>query len=187
MKYKTKYFDLFFFAVIAVIAAGLIFILYPYMERNAAYPLKYREQVEKYSNDFSVNKYLCYSVIKAESGFKTNAVSRSGAVGLMQITLPTGVFIAERFGEVASEEKLKEVDTNIKYGIYYLRYLSSRFDGTKEILAAYNAGEGRVREWLADGRYSDDGVTLSVIPYGETESYVKKVLKFYEKYSYHYN
>jgi soluble lytic murein transglycosylase len=61
--------------------------------------------------------------------------------------------------------------------VYYLSYLYKRFGNWDTALAGYNAGHGRVSDWLTDTRYSDDGITLKAIPYPETEQYVKKINK----------
>ena len=77
-------------------------------------------------------------------------------------------------------------ETNIKYGTYYLARLYRKFGDWNTAVAAYNAGEGKVSEWLKDPRYSDDGAKLNIdtIPkeYRETENYVKKVNKALRKY-----
>ena len=55
------------------------------------------------------------------------------------------------------------------------------------MLAAYNAGQGRVHSWLSDPAYSDDGVTLHTIPYEETADYVRRVLRTQKRYQQIYN
>ena len=60
------------------------------------YPLKYSEYVEKYSEEYNIDKYLVYAIIKAESNFKENAKSTSNAVGLMQIMEATAFETAKK-------------------------------------------------------------------------------------------
>jgi soluble lytic murein transglycosylase len=171
--------------VIFIFVLGLTF--YPFFEKKFFYPLKYSEYVEQYCEEYDVEQMLCYSVIKAESSFDKDVKSNSGAIGLMQITLPTGVFIAEKMGIVISEEDLKDAETNIKFGVYYISYLKKKFASLYEILAAYNAGEGRVTEWLNDNNYSDDKLHLKTTPFKETNSYIERTLKYYNKYKIYYN
>ena len=71
--------------------------------------------------------------------------------------------------------KLNDEKTNINFGSYYLNYLLNRFKDTGVAVAAYNAGETNVANWLKDPRYSNDGETLVNIPFPETESYVDRV------------
>jgi len=79
---------------------------------------------------------------------------------------------------------LKDPETSIAVGTWYLSWLEDKFDEVQPtVLAAYNAGHGKVSQWLADERYSDDGYHLKEIPFLETNSYVKKVTlvqKLYE-------
>ena len=75
---------------------------------------------------------------------------------------------------------------NVKIGCLYLNYLLSRFRDEETALAAYNAGEGKVSEWLRNSKYSKDGISLSHIPYRETEEYIKKVKKFRKFYNFFY-
>ena len=71
---------------------------------------------------------------------------------------------------------------NIEMGCWYLRYLFDSFEVQEVVWAAYNAGHGRVRNWLADSQYSSDGKTLGTIPYKETKEYVQKMGKVYAAY-----
>jgi soluble lytic murein transglycosylase len=72
---------------------------------------------------------------------------------------------------------LSEPETNIRIGCWYLNYLNGLFDGNDDyMIAAYNAGQGNVQEWIK----TDE--TLESIPFPETENYLKKVKAFYEIY-----
>lgn len=148
------------------------------------YPIKYQEQVEKYSDEYGLDKYLVYSVIMCESSFEPEARSRAGARGLMQLMPATAQWFAENKEKIEySEELLYDPDYNIRLGCAYLKYLNKRFNGnTDNVLAAYNAGEGRVREWLSSSLYSSDGENLSDIPYPETKNYVERVKEAYALY-----
>ena len=84
----------------------------------------------------------------------------------MQLMPSTAEWIANKNGIAYSEELLVNAEYNLELGCAYLSYLSSRFDGKRNIAAAYNAGEGNVRKWLNDG---------GSIEFPETAAYVKKV------------
>jgi len=129
---------------------------------------------------------LVLAVIKTESSFDENAVSSKGAVGLMQIMPQTAGFIAGRNGYDYLESYLTNPEYNIRTGCRYLSYLRARFLDESTLLAAYNAGEGNVGEWLKNPKYSVDGKILSKIPYPETQNYVQKVQKLKNKYEKHY-
>lgn len=146
-------------------------------------PLKYEGYIEKYAEEYDLDKYLVMGVIRAESSF--NHEAHSGvARGLMQITDDTAKWIAKKLKLEYHENMVEEPETNIKMGCYYLSYLTGRYHNIETALAAYNAGMGNVSSWLSDKRYSGDGKTLIKIPFGETERYVKRVKilsVFYEK------
>ena len=131
------------------------------------------------ANEYGLDASLVLAVIKCESGFDADAVSVKGACGLMQLTPSTYDYITALFG---IDGKIFDSAANVAAGCAYLRYLSDIFIGEKEILSAYNAGEGVVRRWLADKKYSTDGVTLKLIPYKETERYVRSVMIYYNFY-----
>ncbi|MEA5057121.1 MAG: lytic transglycosylase domain-containing protein [Anaerotignum propionicum] len=140
-------------------------------------PLKYREQVEKYAKMYDVEESLIFAVIFCESRFDPDAHSRAGAKGLMQVTTETGWWAASRIDYLDVETiDLKDPETSIAVGTWYLQWLEDKFEEVEPtVLAAYNAGHGKVSQWLADEKYSDDGYHLKEIPFAETNSYVKKV------------
>ena len=145
-----------------------------------AVPKRIRNIVGRRYDGFATDSRLIYAVMKVESGFNGRAVSTKGACGLMQLLPSTFEYVTEKTnllnGDIFDEE------TNVCAGWRYIDRLSKEFHGTRETLAAYNAGEGTVRGWLKDERYSKDGKTLDVIPYEETENYVKKVTFYYNLY-----
>lgn len=177
----TKNFSIRFIFFICMIVFAVI-ITFAFYENK--FPLKYQEQILKYSNQYELQPELVASVINAESGFNYDRVSTQGAIGLMQIIPSTGKYIANLMGEENfSVEMLFDVETNINYGCYYLKYLFSKFDDETVCLSAYNAGEGVVRKWLKDQKYSLDGNTLKSVPYYETQNYVQKIeegMRFYK-------
>ena len=122
---------------------------------RTTYPRPYAEEVQK----SGLPSALVYAVMKAESNFREGAESDAGAVGIMQLLPSTAAFVCEREGISFDAARLTEGEYNVTLGCAYLGYLMEEFE-EETALAAYNAGEGRVREWLKDGRYSSDGRTL---------------------------
>ena len=148
------------------------------------YPLSYEAIVEKYAFDHNVDKYLVYSIIRAESFYDKDAVSSKGACGLMQITPDTGEWIAEKLNlKDFSREDLFDPEKNIMMGVWYFKYLLERFDGDVTVaIAAYNAGPTNAAKWLKRADLSSDGRTLSEIPFEETRKYEQKIMNSYEMY-----
>ncbi|NCB48666.1 MAG: lytic transglycosylase domain-containing protein [Clostridia bacterium] len=169
-KNKIGYFLAFFICVAVIIGGALIFY-------QMKYPVRYQEFVVKYANEYSLDKTLVCSLINEESSFNPNAVSSKGAMGLMQITSATGEFIAKKLDDEFVEENLFDPETNIRYGCFYLDYLRTKFVDEEVYLSAYNAGETTVRLWLSNSNLSNDGVTLSTIPYKITREYTTSILQ----------
>ena len=182
-KYKKFRFIALYILCFGVIIA-LICSLYSLILR-ALYPTDYSEYVKRYSEEYGLSEALVYSVILCESDFDPTAVSGAGAGGLMQLQRSTFDWMLERYG--LPEGDIFGPEDNIRAGCAYLHYLTNRFIDTETVLAAYNGGEGNVTKWLADERYSEDGRTLKVIPFHETELYVRRVTAAIVKYEKIYN
>ena len=178
----------FFRAVTALIliAVAVISLCFGYgFLTKALYPMKYESVVNKASDAYNVEKALIYSVIRTESGFRENAVSRADAIGLMQLVPETFLWLQDENQSLpkATVEELKTPDVNITYGTFYLSYLLQKYESKSTAIAAYNAGPGNVNKWLDNPEYSKDGVTLQKIPYEETRNYVSKVIAGEEMYN----
>jgi len=144
------------------------------------YPLKYEDDIEGLSEKYMLDKFLVMGVISAESRFSEDAVSNKSAKGLMQLKDETARWCADKYGIQGS---ITDSRVNIEIGCAYLRYLLDLFGyDTENALAAYNAGQGNVKKWLEDERYSSDGKHLDNIPYGETREYVQRVRRRAEIY-----
>lgn len=164
------------FITILAISVGVGFS-WTYMEEfitEKLHPMKYVEYVEEYSELYGVPKEIIYAVIKCESSFEADAKSSKGAIGLMQIMPATFEDLCRRTGEEYNESLLYDPSVNIKYGTYYLSRLYSKFGIWETVYAAYNAGPGRVDDWLSNATYATDG-RLHNIPIEETAGYVEKV------------
>ena len=149
--------------------------------------IKYVDEINMVAKQYTLPPYLIASVINVESGYNKNAKSSKNAIGLMQIKVDTANFLNDyyKLDLLVSENDLFNEKTNILYGGMYLRYLINKFASLDTALAAYNAGETRVRVWLNDKSFSFDGKSLDNIPFKETSDYVKKVnknMKFYKKW-----
>ena len=121
------------------------------------------QAILRHSKEHRLHPALLRAVIKAESDFDPTAISKAGAVGLMQLMPKTAVKLDVR--------NPYDPEENIAGGARHLRYLLDRFDGNLALaLAAYNAGEHRV----------DQSRTLP--PIDETRRYVTKVLRFYRAF-----
>lgn len=125
--------------------------------------------IDEVSKKYGVDEDLIKSVIKQESGFNPNSISRAGAEGLMQLMPQT----AKSLGVNNPLDILENIDG----GTRYLKSLLNSFNGdTKLALAAYNGGTGRMRRLGVD-----TDAEISNMP-SETRNYVDKVIKNYEKY-----
>ncbi|MBQ8357187.1 MAG: lytic transglycosylase domain-containing protein [Clostridia bacterium] len=143
---------------------------------------KYLEAARLAAAEFDVPFPLVLAVIRTESDFLPDVVSDAGACGLMQLMPDTYRYLRdETFCEERSDNAIFDPAVNIRYGTYYLSYLFGKFGNWFTALAAYNAGEGRVADWLTDTELSPDG-RLKTIPFPETASYVEKALDAYSAY-----
>jgi soluble lytic murein transglycosylase-like protein len=119
--------------------------------------------ISEFAKKYEIEFALIKAMIRAESGFNPNAISRKGAKGLMQLMPATAVRM-----NVTNVFNPKE---NIEGGVRYFKYLLSLFNNDLRLsLAAYNAGENIVAE------------LGTIPPYRETVDYVRKVLNFYQSY-----
>ncbi len=132
---------------------------------------------------------LLYAIIRQESGFDVGAVSPVGARGLMQLMPATASAIAARLGEPFSLPRLTMDGTyNITLGSAYLQDLIEDFGGSYALaIASYNAGPGRIRQWLAEygdprGGKTDMVDWIETIPIDETRLYVQRVLENLQVY-----
>jgi hypothetical protein len=107
-----------------------------------------------------VDPALVHALVKVESDFNPYALSRRGAMGLMQLMPQTAVDLKVR--------NVFSPDENIDGGVKYLRYLLDRYEGNLSLaLAAYNSGETAVQKWG------------TIPPFRETQDYVQRILKIY--------
>lgn len=175
-------------AAVAVAVAGLAGIG-PLADevREITLPLRHEDIIRQQAADKDVDAALIAAVIYEESKFR-DLTSHAGARGLMQLTPGTADYIAEKSGGTAFEQgDLASPQINIAYGAWYLRYLSDKYGGHDvAAVAAYNAGEGTVDEWIVTA----GGLTLfdeGDIQFPETREYVDGVMNHRAAYRKHYD
>ena len=152
------------------------------------YPIKYEEYVYKYSEESDIDPMLTFAIIKTESNFREDAVSKSGAIGLMQLMESTANEQAKKLNMEYTTESLYNAEINLKIGLNYFNTLLDYYN-QNYILAftAYNAGLGNVQKWISEGIIKSDGSDIENIPFRETNMYVRKIIKNYEIYKKLYN
>lgn len=131
-----------------------------------------------------VDPYLIAAIIREESQYDLKAVSRVGAIGLMQVMPATANNVAQRMGIPAvGRDDLFDQETNIRIGVRYVEQLLKQFSGNLVYtVAAYNAGPIAVSTWLTQHRNHSQDEFVELIPYQETRQYVKRVLRSYREY-----
>ena len=146
--------------------------------------MRHDDVIRQQARDKGLDPTLIAAVIYRESHFRPRE-SAAGAQGLMQILPSTAKYIARKSGGTAFETgDLATPQINIAYGSWYLKYLLQTYDGDElTALAAYNAGEGRVNQWLRDSGKDGGKITdADEIPFAETRNYVTDVLETRDEY-----
>lgn len=148
------------------------------------FPRPYWQQLSADAQNQGLDPYLVTSLIRQESEFNPGAVSRANAYGLMQLLPSTAKGLAKKEGERRfSANELFDPSENIRLGTTYLRENIDHYGGQVEYaLAAYNAGDAPVRQWIASGDYKDVPEWVESIPYTETREYVQSILRNREVY-----
>jgi soluble lytic murein transglycosylase len=149
------------------------------------YPIYYKEEIRSIASRYQLDPLLIAAIIRVESNYKAEAVSPKGALGIMQVMPETAEWILskEDFGSLTIQEISRKPEAGILVGSWYLREMLRQFDGRLAVsLAAYNAGPGKVRQWLNENIWDGEQSSLNDIPYGETRHYVQRILYYYNKY-----
>jgi soluble lytic murein transglycosylase len=169
-----------------LLAAIAVVALAPYFDKavqEVVLPLKHEDVIRQQAADKDLDASLIAAVIYTESRFR-DQTSHAGAKGLMQILPSTADYIAQKSGGTAFEQgDLADPQINISYGSWYLRYLLDKYGGNEVLaVAAYNAGEGKVDEWVSGALASGDRFRVEAIPFTETRNYVDRVLTARDDY-----
>jgi soluble lytic murein transglycosylase len=145
---------------------------------EALFPRPYWTDLKKFAAENALDPYLVASLIRQESEFNPNAVSVKSALGLMQLLPKVG-------RGTAKQEKLRHFSVaelftptiNLQLGTRYFRSMVDEFGGFEYALAAYNAGDDRVKDWQSAGKYRDVQEFVESIPFTETREYVQAIMR----------
>jgi len=169
--------------------SGLSFFTQPVDHVPEAYwhllfPQPYWSDLVEQAQRNSLDPYLVASLIRQESEFNPGAVSHANAYGLMQLLPSVGKTLAKQQGVKPFDAgRLLDPRINLQLGTANLRQVLARYGGQVEYaLAAYNAGDTPVRQWMASGEYRDVPEFVESIPYTETREYVQAILRNRELY-----
>lgn len=153
-------------------------------ELSLRYPRPWHEAVYQNANDNALPLPWVYAIMRQESHFMSDAVSRAGALGLMQVMPNTGRHIVTTQGlshDLSAHNALLDTNLNIELGTRYMNMMMVRFLHPIYATAAYNAGPSRVDTWIA--RYPTDmRIWIESIPFDETRGYVKAVMAYTQIY-----
>ena len=149
------------------------------------YPRPYADSVADGARMTRLPDDLIYSVMRQESLYRKDAVSRADARGLMQMLPSTATAVARRWGlKPPTRDTLFDPTVAIPLGAAYLRELLDRNQGSLGFaLAAYNAGQSPVDRWTPPAPLDAD-VWIENIPYNETRNYVQRILEHLVAFSY---
>jgi soluble lytic murein transglycosylase len=146
---------------------------------RVAFPMPYRESLLKNARMSEVDPFVVAGLVRQESEFDPNAVSRARALGLTQVMPATGRELSRRIGVRRFNSSMLFVpDFNLRLGTYYIRNLLNSLNGKWEAaLASYNGGRSRVVKWAEWGNFSEPAEFIETIPITETRDYVQIVLR----------
>ena len=149
--------------------------------RRYDFPLAYWDILQTHAQAQRLDPYLVLALIRQESLFDPQAVSRARAYGLMQLLPSTATKLLQPLP--GAELRLADPDRNIALGTRYLRQLLSRYEDNLILgLAGYNAGPDAVEKWRSRFPHAEADEFVEHISYRETRNYVKKVLRNYRTY-----
>ena len=141
------------------------------------YAMPHQNYVVSHSRNAGIDPAWAYGLMRQESRFNTGARSHVGAGGLMQIMPDTAKLVARQMGETYNPAALSDMNTNIRYGTFYLSMIQSQLSSSPVLATAgYNAGPNRARRWQPDSQSIAADQYTESIPLTETRDYVKHVM-----------
>ncbi|MDQ1355049.1 MAG: Transglycosylase protein [Acidobacteriota bacterium] len=150
-------------------------------------PTRYETLVDTYCKQYKLDKYLVLGLIREESFFRADAVSPARANGVMQLLYSTAKDVARKQGIRIKKWDLYNPNINIRLGTDYLKGLLDKYNNKLHLaLAAYNAGDFRVDEWLQRFGNVPEDEFIEMIPFTDTRNYVKNILRNYFYYKFYY-
>jgi len=175
---------------LSILCAGRLIRLAPAEQRSMvplfihkiSYPLHFRELVIAQAKAYDIDPLLLLALIRQESLFEPSITSIADARGLAQVIPPTGEWIANQLGWTKWQpDDLWRPMVSVLFGAYYLHVQLNAFDGqVVPALMAYNAGPGRVRQWLAS--FPDVDLLVETTPFSEPARYVRLIYANYYSY-----
>jgi soluble lytic murein transglycosylase len=148
------------------------------------YPTPFIGHAARHGDANGVPVLLAMSIVRQESMFDPDAVSRTRALGLMQLMPATAEQVAGEMGVEYAEERLFDPETNIRYGTWYLGKLIGRFPGNlAAAVGAYNGGPHNMTRWLTSHAPVAGDVFVELVPYAQTRNYIRRVLTTYARYA----
>ncbi|MBP3858192.1 MULTISPECIES: transglycosylase SLT domain-containing protein [Pseudomonas] len=144
------------------------------------FPMAHRDTLVREAKLRGLHSSWVFAITRQESAFMDDARSGVGASGLMQLMPATAKETARKFSiPLASPQQVLNPDKNIQLGAAYLSQVHGQFNGNRVLAsAAYNAGPGRVRQWLKGANHLGFDVWIESIPFDETRQYVQNVLSY---------
>ncbi|UZJ58815.1 transglycosylase SLT domain-containing protein [Pseudomonas sp. KU26590] len=144
------------------------------------FPMAHRDTLVREAQIRGLHSSWVFAITRQESAFMDDARSGVGAAGLMQLMPATAKETARKFSiPLASPAQVLDPDKNIQLGAAYLSQVHAQFNGNRVLAsAAYNAGPGRVRQWLRGANHLAFDVWVESIPFDETRQYVQNVLSY---------
>lgn len=144
------------------------------------FPIAYRDTFSREAQTRGISPNWAFAITRQESGFMSDARSGVGAMGLMQLMPDTARETARKFAiPLRSSQQTLDPETNIQLGAAYLSQVYQQFSSNRILAsAAYNAGPGRVRQWLRNSEQQPFDVWIETIPFDETRQYVQNVLSY---------
>jgi soluble lytic murein transglycosylase-like protein len=139
-----------------------------------SFPIPFKKEYAQYGKLFGIDVPYALAITRQESRFNWRVIAFDGGVGLMQIMPQTGSYIASKSHSPNCYRQSAEC--NIKFGVWYLGSLFSKFNNFIYATAAYNAGPTRSRRWQDKLNNLDNLVQIELIPISITRDYVQKVL-----------
>ncbi|GIX42720.1 MAG: transglycosylase [Leptospiraceae bacterium] len=156
------------------------FTLPPYLLKRL-YPRPYREIVKKYEKEYNIHEDYIYALMRQESMFREDAISRSGAKGLMQIMPQTGKWLTSRLG--IKEYNLLHPEISIQLGSKFFSDLLRMYEQDfRWASVAYNGGPGNLRKWKKKYYHGDFNYFLEILPVKESRNYCRKTYQNFIHY-----
>jgi soluble lytic murein transglycosylase len=172
--------------VALVVVMGIVAVVAMRVQHESSrtgLPLSDVSAIREQAAEKHLDPALIAGVIYAETKFEPRT-SSAGALGLMQIEPATAEYIAHLSGGIRfTTGDLATPKINLAYGSWYLRYLLDHYEGDEMLaVAAYNGGLANVDSWVAKARAEGHALSVSDIPFPETQAYVQRVLRAQREY-----